>query len=57
MNSFKKLTQSMPKPGIDNLKVHGPVDYYKQMPYIFKLSDINLNISLKSIRTGIPLRW
>ena len=45
------------KPGIDNLKVHGPVDYYKQMPYIFKLSDINLNISLKSIRTGIPLRW
>ena len=44
------------KPGIDNLKVHGPVDYYKQMPYIFKLSDINLNISLKSIRTGIPLR-
>ena len=44
------------KPGIDNLKVHGQVDYYKQMPYIFKLSDINLNISLKSIRTGIPLR-
>lgn len=44
------------KPGIDNLKVHGPVDYYKQMPYIFKLSDINLNISLKSIRTGISLR-
>ena len=44
------------KPCIDNLKVHGPVDYYKQMPYIFKLSDINLNISLKSIRTGIPLR-
>ena len=44
------------KSGIDNLKVHGPVDYYKQMPYIFKLSDINLNISLKSIRTGIPLR-
>lgn len=44
------------KLGIDNLKVHGPVDYYKQMPYIFKLSDINLNISLKSIRTGIPLR-
>ena len=44
------------KPGIVNLKVHGPVDYYKQMPYIFKLSDINLNISLKSIRTGIPLR-
>ena len=53
---FDTHLYSTEKPGIDNLKVHGPVDYYKQMPYIFKLSDINLNISLKSIRTGIPLR-
>ena len=34
----------------------GPVDYYDMMPYIFKCSKINLNISLKSIRSGIPLR-
>lgn len=34
----------------------GPVDYYDIMPLVFKNSQINLNISLKSIRTGIPLR-
>ena len=34
----------------------GGVDYEKECPYVFKLSKINLNISLKSIQTGIPLR-
>ena len=34
----------------------GTVDYYKDMPIIFNKSKINLNISLKSILTGIPLR-
>lgn len=34
----------------------GYADYYKDMPYIFNLSKINLNISLKTIQTGIPLR-
>lgn len=34
----------------------GFADYYKDMPYIFKTSKINLNISLRSIVTGIPLR-
>lgn len=39
-------------------KVHwkGYADYYRQMPDIFAHSRINLNISLKSIHTGIPLR-
>lgn len=39
-------------------KVHyrGYADYYTQMPQIFAASRINLNISLKTIRTGIPLR-
>lgn len=39
-------------------KVHwrGYADYYKEMPLIFAGSRINLNISLKTIRTGIPLR-
>ena len=32
------------------------VDYYSVMPKVFKTSAINLNISLKTIRTGIPLR-
>ena len=34
----------------------GPVDYYDTMPYVFKCSKINLNITLKSIINGIPLR-
>ena len=34
----------------------GMVDYATQMPKIFKCSDINLNISLKCIQTGLPLR-
>lgn len=34
----------------------GYADYYKEMPLIFKTSKINLNISLRSIVTGIPLR-
>lgn len=34
----------------------GYVDYYTQMPAAFAGAKINLNISLKTIRTGIPLR-
>lgn len=34
----------------------GNIDYYDEMPYVFKNSKINLNISLRSIKTGIPLR-
>lgn len=39
-------------------KIHnkGFIDYYDTMPYIFKCSKINLNITLKSIESGIPLR-
>lgn len=39
-------------------KVHymGITNYYTQMPLVFKKSDINLNITLKSIVTGIPAR-
>lgn len=39
-----------------NLKNHGIADYYKQMPQIFRQSKINLNITLRSIKSGIPLR-
>ena len=35
---------------------HGPVDYYDMAPYVFKTAGINLNISLRSIKSGIPLR-
>ena len=35
---------------------HGPVDYLREMPYVFAASKINLNISVKGIQTGIPQR-
>ena len=41
---------------IPNLTNHGTVDYYSQMPLVFRRSKINLNISLRSIKSGIPLR-
>lgn len=41
---------------MNNLRNHGTVDYYHQMPRIFKQSRINLNISLRSIKSGVPLR-
>ncbi len=41
---------------LPNLRNHGTVDYYDQMPSIFNRSRINLNISLRSIKSGIPLR-
>lgn len=41
---------------LDRVRWKGYADYYSQMPDIFAHSRINLNISLKSIDTGIPLR-
>ncbi|MCM1119898.1 MAG: DUF3880 domain-containing protein [bacterium] len=35
---------------------HGPADYYKVAPYVFYHSKLNLNITLRSIKSGIPLR-
>ncbi len=40
-------------PGIRN---HGPVEYGDKMSSVFASSKINLNITLRSILTGIPLR-
>ena len=40
-------------PGIEN---RGCVNYLTEMPRVFARSKINLNISLRSIHTGIPLR-
>ena len=41
---------------LPNLRNHGTVDYYSEMPLVFKKSRINLNISLRSIKSGMPLR-
>lgn len=51
-----KLYTANEKTTIHGIKNCGWVDYNKVMPYVFMNSKINLNITLKSIKTGIPLR-
>lgn len=41
---------------IKGWKNFGPVEYFNEMPQVFRCSKINLNITLRSILTGIPLR-
>lgn len=43
-------------PLLTEARQKGRVDYSTEMPYVFKCSDINLNITLKCLQTGIPLR-
>lgn len=45
-----------PSFSLPNLRNHGTTDYYSEMPLVFKQSRINLNISLRSIKSGVPLR-
>ncbi len=42
--------------GIEHVINCGSVDYVTEMPKVFKASKINLNMTLRSIHTGIPLR-
>ena len=41
---------------LKNVEFCGYVDYHTQMPAIFANTSINLNISLRTIQSGIPLR-
>lgn len=41
---------------LKNVEFCGYVDYHTHMPAIFANSSINLNISLRTIQSGIPLR-
>lgn len=41
---------------IGNCKNYGYMDYYDGTPTVFRNSSINLNITLRSIKNGIPLR-
>ncbi len=41
---------------LGNVKQFPWINYHEEMPKVFKSSDINLNISLRSILTGIPQR-
>lgn len=51
-----KLYTHNETPELPKIKNMGAVDYYDLMPLVFKNSKINLNITLRSIQTGIPLR-
>ena len=59
-NNFKdksvKLFTLDESTNISNVTNMGIADYYSEMPYVFANSKINLNISLRSIHSGIPLR-
>ncbi|SEA43452.1 spore maturation protein CgeB [Oribacterium sp. KHPX15] len=50
--TYKQNNSFSPK-GVENM---GPTDYFTEMPLVFKLSKINLNITLRSIQHAIPLR-
>lgn len=41
---------------IPNCKAMGYAEYYNEMPKVFRHSKINLNITIRSITSGIPLR-
>ena len=41
---------------LSNITVHGGVKTLTEMPKIFHLSKINLNMTIKPIQTGLPLR-
>ena len=41
---------------LDKVIYMGTVDYDRDMPKVFKCSDINLNMTLRCIQSGIPLR-
>lgn len=51
-----KLYTHQPSEFLPKAHFMGTVDYYDTMPLVFQNSKINLNISLKSIQSGIPLR-
>ena len=41
---------------LKNVTICDKVNYYTQMPFVFYNSNINLNITVKGIQSGIPLR-
>jgi spore maturation protein CgeB len=52
LSLFTAASETLPS----GMKSLGYIDYRNTMPTVFKQSKINLNISLRSITSGIPLR-
>lgn len=40
----------------EGINCYGTVDYMNEMPLVFSLSKININMTIRSITSGIPLR-
>lgn len=51
-----ELTEYVRKKGSSNLTVHKGVKTLSEMPVVFNNAKINLNITLRAIETGLPLR-
>lgn len=64
VNTLDKISQIFPvdlytgsdSSMLSKVNNKGYLDYTNEMPKVFKLSKINLNMTLKTIKTGIPLR-
>lgn len=41
---------------LPHVALHPPVDYFEEMPAVFRQSNINLNMTIPNIAAGIPLR-
>ncbi len=50
------LFSGSPCDHIKHCRAHGAISYTEEMPFVFRNSKININISLRSITSGIPLR-
>ena len=53
---FSLALASPQDPGISGVQYLGLVDYATKMPLVFARSRINLNLTMRTIRHGIPLR-
>lgn len=51
-----KLYTPNPTPQYTHIQNMGTVQYQNEMPLVFRHSKINLNLTLRSIQNGIPLR-
>ncbi|SHI17107.1 spore maturation protein CgeB [Butyrivibrio fibrisolvens DSM 3071] len=52
----KELTECVKEMGSNNFTIHEGVKTLTQMPIVFNNAKINLNITLRAIETGLPLR-
>lgn len=55
-NSVVLYSEKVPDGILKNVEIRPWVDYWSEMPKVFYLSKININITSRSIETGVPQR-